>query len=305
MSLLRTVYEMFPPRMRERIKLALGAHGHGQSGLDGLKARDHAGGKKRLDRVAQALTAVMAQAGVTSLRGLSCLEFGAGYVPTEALVFHLLGARRAVATDYNAIAQLPQLVTAARAADRARVLALLSPYADGVDVEQRLDAIVKGGLDQARKAIAAAIAYDAPHDMSRAPLSPPFDFIHSLSVFEHLPVPQAAPILFNLAASLAAGGLMITEIDLRDHRDLDGAPLAFLSPGDDYDQAADSDRRGNRLRRSEWLALFAQQAPLATRQVYEKTLDRRFLPADLPGNLSSVAQDDRLVSWVGLVSVRS
>ena len=55
--------------MRELIKLVLGAHGHGRSGLDGLKAHDHANGKKRLDLVAETLTGVMTQAGVTSLCG--------------------------------------------------------------------------------------------------------------------------------------------------------------------------------------------------------------------------------------------
>ncbi len=293
MTALRRIYELFPPRMRERIKLVLGAHGHGRSGLDGLKARDHARGKKRLDRVALALASTMRDAGVTSLRGLSCLEFGAGYVPSEVLVFHLLGARRVMATDYNAIAQLPQLAVAARAANRADTLAILAPFADGVDIEQRLDEILKGDTKN-------FIAYAAPHDMSTAPILPAFDFIHSVSVFEHLPVPRVPPILDNLARSLAAGGRMISEIDLRDHRDLDNAPLAFLAPGNDYDPVRDADLRGNRLMRGEWLALFGAQPDLATRPIYEKNMERRFLPAGFSGN-----GDDALVSWLGLLSVRT
>jgi hypothetical protein len=294
------LYEMFPPRARERIKLLLNAHGHGQSRLDGMKARDHALGKKRLDRVAQALTAVMAQAGVTSLRGRDCLEFGAGYVPTEALVFYLLGASRSVATDYNAIARMDHLVTAARAADRSRVLSLLSPFADGVDVEQRLEGLLQGDADSARRLVLENIIYSAPHDMSAAPLMPPFDFIHSLSVFEHLPVPLAPRILEKLVQSSASGGTIVTEIDLRDHRDLDGAPLAFRMPGDDYDPQLDFDRRGNRLSCSAWLDMFATQPDIASRTLYRTIMDKRFAP---PG-LSSEETDDVLTSWLGLASMR-
>lgn len=300
MTVLRQIYELFSPRMREQIKLLLNAHGHGQSRLDGLKARDHARGKKRLDRVAEALTAVLAQAGVTSLRGLSCLEFGAGYVPTEALVFHLLGAARSVATDYNAIAQFDHLVMAARTADRARVLSLLSPYADGVDLEERLDCILASDPETARHIIAERISYLAPHDMSAQALSPPFDFIHSVSVFEHLPVPLAPPILDNLVHSLAADGLMITEIDLRDHRDLEKAPLAFLSARDDYNPDTDFDRRGNRLRCSAWLAMFARQSLITTRPIYQRKMEERFLP----DGISPEEIEDVLTSWVGLASVR-
>ena len=298
--MLRTVYELFPPRMREKIKLALKAHGHAASRLDGLKARDHALGKKRLDHIAEATTRVMAGAGVTSLRGLSCLEFGAGYVPTEALIFHLLGARSSVATDYNAIAHFDHLVTAARAAERSRVLDLLGPYADGIDVERRLDFIVRTEPADANAYIAKHIAYVAPYDMSKAPISPPFDFIHSISVFEHLPVELAGTILTNLIGSLVPGGKMISEIDLRDHRDLEGAPLAFLSKADDYNQAIDFDLRGNALRRSDWLEMFEKQDGVMTHQIYEKVLSRVFLPKDISQETLGKDSEDVLVSWVGL-----
>ena len=222
---------------------------------------------------------------------------------TNALVFYLLGASRCVATDYNSIARLDHLVTAARTADRSRILSILSPYnsiADGVDVEQRLDGLLTSDLVSARRIVAEKIIYLAPHDMSAQPLLPPFDFIHSVSVFEHLSVPLAPPILDNLVHSLAPGGLMITEIDLRDHRDLDGAPLAFLSPDDDYDPDMDFDRRGNRLRSRAWLAMFSRQSGITTRVIYRKTMEERFLPAGISGE----DVEDALTSWIGLASVR-
>ncbi len=299
MTALRRIYELFPPRARERIKMMLGAHGHGQSRLDGLKAHDHALGKKRLDRVAQSFTPVLRDAGVTSLRGLSCLEFGAGYVPSEVLIFHLLGASRAVATDYNAIARLEHLATAARAADKDALLSSLAPFAAGVDLEQRLDAL-RG--PQAQRHIAEHVLYLAPHDMSLAPLVPAFDFIHSVSVFEHLPPPLADGILGNLVETLAPSGTMITEIDLCDHRDPARHPLAFFAADDDYDPAADFDRRGNRLRRSQWLEMFGRHTMLDTRQIFAESLDPAYLPARcvaLPGET-----DDVLVGALGLSSRR-
>ena len=52
MGMLRTIYELFPPRARVRIKAFLGSEGHKSSWIDTLKARDHARGKKRLDVIA-------------------------------------------------------------------------------------------------------------------------------------------------------------------------------------------------------------------------------------------------------------
>ena len=113
MTLLRVLYELFPPKVRERIKTILAASGHGSSRFDGIKAKDHALGKKRLDRVAERMVAVLHQAGIASLEGKSCLEFGAGYVPSELLVFYLLGGVNLAATDYNPIARLDRLALAA------------------------------------------------------------------------------------------------------------------------------------------------------------------------------------------------
>jgi len=294
-GMLRTVYEMFPPRARARIKSLIGAEGHKSSWIDTLKARDHALGKKRLDVIAEAMAAKFHLAGISSLRSKRCLEFGAGNMPSEVLIFDLLGAEQIVATDYNAIARLDMLGDAARAADRPRILAALAPFADGVDLEARLDAVIK----RSRSEVTGNVRYIAPYDMSRAPLEGKFDFINSTSVLEHLPPGNAGDIMANVAASLEKGGEMLHEVDLRDHLDF-AAPLAFLCQQDDYDRARDFDARGNRLRRCDWLTLFAEIRDTSTRLAFERTFDGNEIPPDLSPPWSGLATDELRVSWIGL-----
>ena len=302
-GLLRTVYELFPAHAREFLKRSLKAEGHSSSWLDRIKAHDHARGKKRLDLICESIAVNLAAAGITSLRGASCLEFGAGYVPSEALAFHLLGAERCIATDYNAIANLAQIADAARSADRNRVLSALAPFADGADIEQRLDAILRVEADEARAMMVRLIGYAAPFDMSAAALEPGFDFIHSISVFEHLPPLLAERILTNLRVSLRPNGRMIHEIDLRDHLDLEGAPFAFLSRADPYDAGVDFDVRGNRIRKPRWMEIFTSLPDTSSHLIYQRNLPAEALPKDLIEDLKNLPPNDLLASWIGVFSL--
>lgn len=303
MTALRAIYELFPPRTRERIKAVLSVEGHRSSWLDPIKARDHARGKKRMDFVAENLAAKFAAAGIHSLRGASCLEFGAGYMPTETLVFHVLGAELCVATDYNAIARIELLREAARAADRRRILVALNPFSDGIDLEGRLDELLTMRAAAAPAFLQKRVAYLAPFDMSLAPIAQKFDIIHSTSVLEHLPVALADKILRNLARSLAMGGHMIHEVDLRDHRDFDSAPFAFLSSSDDYDPETDYDVRGNRLRKDDWLDMLGSIAGTTTQVLSARKLDANLLPADLAGFAMNASPDELRISWIDLHTI--
>ena len=303
MTALRTIYELFPPRTRERIKAMLSVEGHSASWLDQFKARDHARGKKRMDVVAENLAAKFAAAGIRSLRGASCLEFGAGYMPTETLIFHVLGAEQCVATDYNAIARIEVLPEAARAANRGRVLTALNPFADGLDLDGRLDELLGMSAAAASAFLRQRVAYVAPFDMSQAPITQKFDVIHSTSVLEHLPAALAETILRNLAASLVPGGQMIHEIDLRDHRDLEGEPFAFLSKSDDYNPQTDYDVRGNRLRKKDWLNMLDAIPGTRTQLLFARKLDENLLPADLVEFATKVPSDELRISWIGVQTV--
>jgi SAM-dependent methyltransferase len=266
-----------------------------------MKAHDHAVGKKRLDRVAQNIATVLKAAGISSLKGKSCLEFGAGYAPSELIVFHLLGGVELTATDYNRIARLPSLATAAQRADRSRVLEALSPFSDPVEMERKLDRLV-GDPAAARAEIERTVRYIAPFDMSLGAMPKQFDFIHSVSVLEHLPPLSVRPILKNLEGSLTPHGIMIHEIDLRDHRDLDKAPLAFLSRNDDYDPAHDFDLRGNRLRKPEWRAFFADLERTKTRELYETSVGPDKMPDDIIDTVRMFNSQDICATQIVLFS---
>jgi cyclopropane fatty-acyl-phospholipid synthase-like methyltransferase len=99
------------------------------------------------------------------------------------------------------------------------------------------------------------IEYVAPCDLSAAPLpNESLDLISSLSVLEHVPPTIAPGLLTNLFAMLAPTGVMVHNIHLEDHRDIEGAPFAFLAADTDWSDA-DHDSRGNRLRASDWVRM--------------------------------------------------
>jgi hypothetical protein len=224
--MLRFMYDRMPPRMRMAAKRLLASTGHRRSLLDPLRGRYQAKTKKHFRAVSRNLDGQFAIAGIGSLQGKHCMEFGAGYIPTELVYYWLRGAMRIVASDYNAIAQFGFLPLA---------------IADVPD---------------AAKFPINSIEYIAPFDMTKAPI-PGLDFIHSESVFEHISVDDIGPILRNMEASLAPGGVMVHAIDLRDHLDLRDDPMRFLDDPT-YDAGADADARGNRLRKSDWVRLFGE-----------------------------------------------
>ncbi|HTO39828.1 MAG TPA: hypothetical protein VL026_02550, partial [Rhizomicrobium sp.] len=131
-----------------------------------------------------------------------------------------------------------------------------------------------------------------------------FDFIHSISVLEHLPPILVEPILQNLEMSLTSNGVMIHEIDLRDHRDLEKAPLTFLSRNEDYNAARDFDLRGNRLRKPEWLAFFSGLKRTKTRELYEISVDPDKIPDDMIDIVSMFDRQDICVTQMVLLSER-
>ena len=249
-------FRALPPRWRERVKDALGALGHGPGWAQGLRARELAAGTKRLDRWAPETARLLRAAGIMSLEGHACLEFGSGHLLTEPLLYHLLGASWIVATDYFPILDETLVGAVCEGVDEAALVAALAPFAPAADIRRRWQALrVRTDWSLARLA-EIGIAYRAPYDAASGPLEPgAFDLVASCSVLEHVPADQAGAILAGLAASLVPGGAMVHAIHLEDHRDFAYAPFAFLAADTDW-RPADADRRGNRLRASEWRSLF-------------------------------------------------
>jgi SAM-dependent methyltransferase len=140
--------------------------------------------------------------------------------------------------------------------------------------------------------------------MSTSSLTEKVDFIHSVSVLEHVPAPVAKPILENLLASLNPGGAMIHEIDLRDHLDMENAPLAFLAIGDDYDPQTDFDRRGNRLRRSDWLEIINSLRATRTSILYERQQRDEHIPSAVRPEFAARPSGDLYTSWMAVLTQR-
>jgi hypothetical protein len=223
--LLRAIYQLLPPSTRVRLKKVAFAVGHRASFLDPLRARHHATTKKRFDAVANYLSKHLSYAGLSHLRGKRCLEFGCGHLPTELAYYWLLGASRLIAVDYHRIAQFKYMELALRGSG-------------------------------ARNFDWRAIEYFAPFDAVTQEL-PGADFIHSEAVLEHVRPSDLGPVLRNLAAALPRNGIMIHNIDLRDHMYWHEDPNAFLKADTDY-RDSDHDARGNKLRKSDWIRLFGE-----------------------------------------------
>ena len=249
------LFRKLPPTFREILKSALNANGHRKSVIDKMRAASHASGKKRIDRVAYRIIDDLNKAGISTLAKQRCMEFGAGYVPTEVLVYISLGAVEVIAIDYNPIAQIEILRKALDLAPLGWENNFEREFARHKEFNLELISFSKGtnNIEKLNK-----FNYIAPFDMSKNSFSDnPFNFIHSVSVLEHLPLDCIQDIVSNLCQSLAPGGRMLNTIDLTDHWDADNNPFGFLKWDTNYNEENDYDTRGNRLRLSDWIAIFS------------------------------------------------
>lgn len=278
-------FRALPPRWRERLKRLTGALGHGPSWAHHIRARQLASSDRRLDAICEDLADRLRFAGVERLTGYSCLEFGTGYLLSEALAYHLAGARRAVAVDYFPILQGDEVRRACEGADAGRIVAAWAPFDDASGVRLRAQALLEREDWSLERLSEIGVSYVAPYDAARGPLQvEAFDVITSGSVLEHLPNDEAGTILAHVFAMLAPGGCMVHIIHLEDHRDFVGAPFAFLADGTDWTER-DADTRGNRVRASEWIRM-AQSLPGATVTWRSKVKEAHTLPPRLHPRLA-------------------
>ena len=249
------VLRSLPPGLRERIKAALGALGHEPGWAHRLRARHLAQTRKRLDVLVEAVVERLDAAEFHGFTGAACLEYGSGHLLSEALIYHLAGAARTVSVDYYPLLQVSEVPRALDGVDEEGLVRALARWDDPGAIRARLDAL-KARADWSLAGLRSiGIEYIAPCDLSATPLAKEsFDLISSLSVLEHVPPAIAPGLLTNLLAMLAPTGVMIHNIHLEDHRDIEGAPFAFLAADTDWSDA-DHDSRGNRLRASDWVRM--------------------------------------------------
>lgn len=282
-------FRALPGGWRERIKIAAGMAGHAPGWAQRLRARRLAAGVKRLDVASETLAGLLSQGGIKRLAGARCLEFGSGHLLSEALAYHLAGARRVVAVDYFPILQARELPLVCRGADPERIVAALGRFDSPGNVRARLAALMARKDWSLDRLAGLGISYVAPYDAARSPLDRgAFDVISSVSVLEHVPISAAEPILTNLFAMLGPGGTMVHAIHLEDHRDFRRDPFAFFAADTDWTQA-DCDRRGNRLRPSDWRGMAGALDAAAV-----DALVTRSEPSKLPDRIDPVlARYDR------------
>ncbi len=286
-------YRLLPHEARYKLKTIVRMNGHGASRLDRLKGLRDAEGKKRLDRAMEAVVEELSAAGIGSLEGASCLEVGAGYAPADTLCFHLLGAERATATDYNRILQVDALRQSVTGADFERLERATEPYVDGREFRRRLVRL-REACDRGLEGLEALnIRYQAPVDLSEAPPDAEYDLIYSISVFEHVPVEAIERLLTNLARSLTPTGCMLHNVHLEDHLNMDTDPFGFLRRDGGYSPGSDADARGNRVRFNEWQRIF-RGVPGTETEFVRRTVrsDCRPVPEELLPEFAALDPDD-------------
>lgn len=300
-SLLRCL----PPNMRERLKAALGALGHEPGWAHRLRARNLAQTRKRLDVLLEAVVERLEVAEFRRFSGAACLEYGSGHLLSEALIYHLAGAARVVAVDHFRLLQEHEVPRALDGVDPAVVVRALSRWDDPAAVRARLDAL-RARTDWSVTGLGdIGISYIAPFDLAAGPLmGESFDLISSLSVLEHVPPAAAPAVLTNLLSMLRPDGMMVHNIHLEDHRDIDGAPFAFLAAGTDWTDA-DHDSRGNRLRASDWARMVEAIPGAAVARVEPLLKPGADLPEKLAASFRGYDPVDLRTSRIIMVVTRS
>lgn len=267
-------------------------------------AAELATNSKRLDLAAAQIAQVLHQAGGISLRDRVCLEIGSGWVLSHALVFHLLGAKRVIATDIAPIGSPRALRRSIEASQRSFVRDILSPFEDHEVVRRRLDSIADMQRLSFSELHGINVDYIAPLDLAHGVFDTPVDFIYSASVLEHVPVSDVPSLLSNLGHSLAPGGVMIHVIHLEDHLDIEGDPFRFLgAPAAQFtDQVQAS--RGNRLRASRWEAAMLLIPGMEWRTLYAWHRRDRPLPRVIDPSIESDGPDDLVTSHIAVIGVK-
>jgi hypothetical protein len=269
-----------------------------------LQANRLASSSKRLDLVAAQVARVLHLAGAPSLKGKTCLEIGCGWVLSHTFVFHLLGAKRVIATDIAPIAHPNVLSRAVGDAHPATIRDSLSPFCDHGEIRERLNQLRQARHFSFETLKGLSIDYVAPVDLARESIQTPVDFIYSFAVLEHVPINDVPLLLNNLGKNLRSGGMMIHCIHLEDHNDVEHAPFAFLSEPQANFPRYVSQNRGNRIRASEWYQLFERIKDVEVRFLYRWSRYDVALPSVVDSSISHAGEEDLRISHVGLLAIK-
>jgi hypothetical protein len=235
-----------------------------------------------------------------SLSGKVCLEIGSGWVLSHALVFHLLGARKVIATDVLHIAHPKVLFKALHSSVPSIIRDILSPFENHSLIRKRLDTLVNIKYFDFNVLAKLNIEYIAPIDFANRCLDQNVDFIFSNSVLEHVPRTDVPLLLRNLNTNLNPGGTMLHYIHLEDHKDVINNPFEFLTiPAQEYPPTLEL-HRGNRIRKSEWDNYFRQLNNTNSNCIYEWTRKLNMSPSLIDSSINYKDINDLCISNIGV-----
>lgn len=265
-----------------------------------ITARRLALGGKRVDLCAAQVAHNLHLAKIDSLEGKSCLEIGAGWLLSHAIVYHLLGAKKVVTTDVASLAQLQFLHLAIQKSIPSVIRDILSPFENHAILRQRLDNLLSINRFDYTTLEGLGIEYIAPVDLVQSPLNMTVDVIYSNSVLEHIPEEDIPLLIEALIVMLEDGGIMLHAIHLEDHLDFKKNPFHFLGiPTAGFSREMQQSR-GNRIRASRWLDYFTNSESLETITLYQWHRKDCSIPKKICPFVIQKNPEDTTVSHLGL-----
>ncbi len=273
--------------------------------VNDIKARHLASTHKRLDVCAAEIASVLHLVPELKVQDKVCLEIGCGWVLSYAVIYHLLGAKKIIATDITAMSNPARLYDALHHSTTYVIRDVLAAFGEHEAIRDRLDYLLSIKNFDEKMLEDLGITYLAPLDFAKEKFIEPIDFIYSRSTMNHLPRNLVMPILQNLYDSLKPGGLMTHDIHLEDVKNFERAPFAFYEiPAAEYLPEFDG-LRGNRIRASHWEELFHQISNNKARAYYRWKRKESELPLTIDASIKNSGRDDLLTSHVGIVTKRS
>lgn len=271
--------------------------------LNKLRARHLAMTAKRLDICASQFALVLHLSPDIPIKDKNCLEIGSGWVLSHAIICHLLGARKVIATDVTPMANPVYLKAALHKAEASIVRDVLAPYSEHSEIRERLNRLLSIKKFTFKTLEKLGIEYLSPFDLMRQNLNSSIDFIYSFAVLEHIPVDDIPHMLNNTSKSLKSGGAMVHLIHLEDHKDFNN-PFDFLSDDINSYRRDVQTIRGNRVRRRQWHNFFSQLNDIDFRFIYEWNRKDKDLPPKIDPSVYYEDENDLRVSHLGVYAVK-
>jgi len=200
---------------------------------------------------------------------------------SHALILHLLGAKKVIATDILSHAQPLCLSEAVHEAIPYIVRDVLSPFCEHSEIRARLDNLLSINRFTFSVLSALGIEYIAPIDLARNCHNVPIDLVYSLSVLEYVPADDIPHLLRNLTRDLRKGGIMIHCIHLEDR-------------GSDV----------NGIGRSQWCEFFDNVKGLDSRFIYEWSRIHKDSPVAPNSFMADKTKEDLRITHIGVLSVK-